>query len=161
MLPVSRVSDVAPFGQQTPEAGVIQLKDWSSCGRFPLLDRRGTGSHNQLLSLSVHLEGDCSTPIPEAPMLRESLFLLSSEKRVMRDFTILLLAVVGFAFLGAHATVKAMEWFVPVAQQTFSIPRNPAQAETRLYTVTRSVLDDRMATGSIGPMAKREADCRR
>ncbi|MCA3630897.1 MAG: hypothetical protein IOC35_11315 [Methylobacterium sp.] len=94
-------------------------------------------------------------------MLRESLFLLSSEKRVMRDFTILLLAVVGFAFPGAHATVKAMEWFVPVAQQTFSIPRNPAQAETRLYTVTRSVLDDRMATGSIGPMAKREADCRR
>ena len=94
-------------------------------------------------------------------MLRESLFLLSSEKRVMRDFTILLLAVVGFAFLGAQATVKAMEWFVPVAQQTFSTPRNPAQAETRLYTVTRSVLDDRMATGSISPMAKKEADCRR
>lgn len=94
-------------------------------------------------------------------MLREGLFLLSSEKRMMRDFTILLLAVVGLAFLAAQGTVKAMEWFVPVAQQSLTPSRMPVQAEARTYTVTRSVLDDRMTTGSIPQPAKKETDCRR
>lgn len=93
-------------------------------------------------------------------MLREGLFLLSSERRMMRDFTILLLAVVGLAFLGAQATVKAMEWIVPVAQQSLA-PARTSAGEARLYTVTRSVLDDRMTTGSIGPQTRKEADCRR
>lgn len=94
-------------------------------------------------------------------MLREGLFLLSSEKRLMRDFTILFLAVVGLAFLAAQATVKATEWLVPVAQNSLSIARAPAAGETRNYTVTRSVLDDPVITGSIGPAARKEIDCRR
>jgi hypothetical protein len=94
-------------------------------------------------------------------MLREGLFLLSSEKRMMRDFTILLLAVVGLAFIGAQATVKAMEWFVPVAQKSLAPSRMAQQPEGRVYTVTRSVLDDRMTTGSVPAPAKKDVDCRR
>jgi hypothetical protein len=75
---------------------------------------------------------------------------------------ILLFAVVGFAILGAQLTVKAMSWLVPVAQETFVAAPRPVQpGETRVYTVTRSVLDDRMTTGSIGPQARKEADCRK
>lgn len=94
-------------------------------------------------------------------MLREGLFLLSSEKRLMRDFTILLLAVVGLAFLAAQATVKATEWLVPAAQNSLAIARAPAQPETRNYTITRSVLDDPVITGSIGSASRKENDCRR
>lgn len=93
-------------------------------------------------------------------MLRDMLFLFSSERRAIRDYMILLFAVVGFAILGAQATVKAMSWLVPVAQETFVSQSRPAQAgETRVYTVTRSVLDDRMTTGSIGPQSRKSADC--
>ncbi|MGL5448167.1 MAG: hypothetical protein ACRDBL_12750 [Rhabdaerophilum sp.] len=95
-------------------------------------------------------------------MLREMLFLFSSERRVIRDYMILLFAIVGFAIVGAQATVKAMSWLVPAAQETFVAQPRPAQAgETRSYTVTRSVLDDRMATGSIGTQLRKDNDCRK
>ncbi|MBN8534791.1 MAG: hypothetical protein J0L51_11970 [Rhizobiales bacterium] len=93
-------------------------------------------------------------------MLREMLFLFSSERRVIRDYMILLFAIVGFAIIGAQATVKAMAWLVPAAQETLVAAPRPAQAaETRVYTVTRSVLDDRMTTGSIGPATGRDTGC--
>lgn len=95
-------------------------------------------------------------------MLREMLFLFSSERRVIRDYMILLFAIVGFAVIGAQATVKAMAWLVPAAQETFVAQPRPVQTnETRAYTVTRSVLDDRMTTGSISPSARKDNDCRK
>lgn len=95
-------------------------------------------------------------------MLREMLFLFSSERRVIRDYLILLFAIVGFAIIGAQATVKAMSWLVPAAQETLVASSRPAQAgETRIYTVTRSVLDDRMTTGSIGQPTRKDNDCRK
>jgi hypothetical protein len=95
-------------------------------------------------------------------MLREMLFLFSSERRVIRDYMILLFAIVGFAIIGAQATVKAMAWLVPAAQETFVATPRPVQAnETRAYTVTRSVLDDRLTTGSIGKPAGKDNDCRK
>lgn len=95
-------------------------------------------------------------------MLREMLFLFSSERRVIRDYMILLFAIIGFAIIGAQATVKAMAWLVPAAQETFIATPRPAQAsETRVYTVTRSVLDDRLTTGSLGPTAGKDNDCRK
>jgi hypothetical protein len=95
-------------------------------------------------------------------MLREMLFLFSSERRVIRDYMILLFAIIGFAVIGAQATLKAMSWLVPVAQETFFASPRPVQPnETRAYTVTRSVLDDRMTTGSIGPSARKDNDCRK
>ena len=51
-------------------------------------------------------------------MLREMLFLFSSERRMMRDYMILLLALIGLLFLGAQATVKAMAWLVPAADRS-------------------------------------------
>lgn len=95
-------------------------------------------------------------------MLREILFLASGEKRALRDYMILLLAVVGFAVIGTQVTVKAMSWIVPVAQESLGAQaRALPQGETRTYTVTRSVLDDRMTTGSISPAARKDADCRK
>jgi hypothetical protein len=96
-------------------------------------------------------------------MLREILFLASGEKRALRDYTILLLAIVGFAVIGTQVTVKAMSWIVPAAQDRIgTAPRLPAQSgEVRQYTVTRSVLDDPITTGSIPALAKRDTDCRK
>jgi hypothetical protein len=95
-------------------------------------------------------------------MFREGFFLLSSERKVVRDFALILFAIIGFAFFGAQATVKAMEWIVPVAQQSVSpAPRMPALTDARTYTVMRSVLDDPTTTGSTPAPARKEADCRR
>lgn len=96
-------------------------------------------------------------------MLREILFLASGEKRAIRDYTILLLAIVGLAVIGTQATVKAMNWIVPAAQDRIGTSqRLPAQTgEVRQYTVTRSVLDDPTTTGSIPVFAKKETDCRK
>jgi hypothetical protein len=93
-------------------------------------------------------------------MLRDMLFLFSTERRAIRDYILLLFAIVGFAIISAQATVKAMSWLVPVARETFVSQPRPVQAgETRVYTVTRSVLDDRMTTGSIGSPNRKTADC--
>lgn len=95
-------------------------------------------------------------------MLREMLFLFSSERRVIRDYLLMLFAIVGFAVIGAQATVKAMAWLVPVARETLvATPRPPQPSETRVYTVTRSVLDDPMTTGSIGQPVRKDNDCRK
>lgn len=94
-------------------------------------------------------------------MLREMLFLFSSERRMMRDYMILLLALIGLLFLGAQATVKAMAWLVPAAQQSLAPAPPPLTTnEPRLYTITRSVLDDPATTGSLGNPPRKAIDCR-
>ncbi|CAN1557511.1 hypothetical protein MCEMSEM23_02481 [Rhabdaerophilaceae bacterium] len=94
-------------------------------------------------------------------MLREMMFLFSSERRMMRDFMIMLLALIGALFLGAQAAVKAMAWLVPAVQTRLAEAPPPNATEApRLYTITRSVLDDPITTGSVAASGRKASDCR-
>lgn len=78
--------------------------------------------------------------------MREFLFILSSERRMVRLFAMTGLAIAALAFAGTHG-LKAAAGFL--SGEVFS-QRVPAASQTaRTYTVTRSVLDDNPATGSI------------
>jgi hypothetical protein len=76
--------------------------------------------------------------------MRELLFILGSEKKMIRDFTMMGLAIAGLALLGMHGVTAAASMFAAPTQTQV-----PAQAGPKTYTITRSVLDDNPTTGSI------------
>jgi hypothetical protein len=76
--------------------------------------------------------------------MRELLFIVGSEKKMIRDFAIIGLAIIGLALLGLHGVKAAAAMFTAQAQ-----PQPTMASGVKTYTITRSVLDDNPLTGSI------------
>lgn len=78
--------------------------------------------------------------------MRELFFIIATEKKMIRDYMIAAFAIIGLALLGTHG-VKAAANFLTVERSPRPAPQ--AEAGVKTYTITRSVLDDNPATGSI------------
>jgi hypothetical protein len=79
--------------------------------------------------------------------MRDFLFILGIEKKMVRDYAIAAIAIGGLAYFAAQGLVSVVG-----AMSTPDVPKISAagaNGSVKTYTVTRSVLDDQMATGSI------------
>lgn len=87
------------------------------------------------------------------------MLLLSGERGLVRRFLLLSAGLVAVTFVAAQSLVALITFAVP--DQAQRISANTPPVGTRLYTVTRSVLDDGITTGSISkPGAVRVDPCR-
>lgn len=78
--------------------------------------------------------------------MRELFFIIATEKKMIRDYGLAALAIIGLALLGTHGFQAAAT--ILSADRTEK-PRVAADQGTKVYTITRSVLDDNPTTGSI------------
>ena len=79
--------------------------------------------------------------------MRDFLFILGSEKKMVRDYAIAAIAIGCLAYFVAQGIVSVIG-----AMSTPDVPKISAagaNGSVKTYTVTRSVLDDQIATGSI------------
>jgi hypothetical protein len=84
-----------------------------------------------------------------------------SEKRMLRDIALLFALGAAGLTLFTHASVRAMDWLIPVAEERLTSRPATHAAEPRCIIVTRSVLDDSVTTGSTGRMREHPAACPR
>ncbi|WP_150287768.1 hypothetical protein [Rhabdaerophilum calidifontis] len=90
--------------------------------------------------------------------MKSILGLIGGEGVMLRRFLLLSAALVAVTFAAAHGVIALITLVTP--DQVGRISATTAQG-TRQYTVTRSVLDDGLQTGSIPRPAGRPADpCR-
>jgi hypothetical protein len=78
--------------------------------------------------------------------MRELFFIIATEKKMIRDYAIAAVAIIGLALLGTHGVQAAAEF---LNAERAPRPAPQAQNAVKTYTITRSVLDDNPATGSI------------
>ncbi len=91
--------------------------------------------------------------------MKELMMIFSSEGKMVRRYALLSVGLVAFTFIAAQSLVALITLLVPDQSQKFSA--NTAPGGTRNYTVTRSVLDDPLTTGSISkPGAVRIDPCK-
>lgn len=76
---------------------------------------------------------------------------ITGEHGLVRRYLLLSAGLVAFAFVAAQSLVALISFMVP--DQAQRISANTPPAGTRTYTVTRSVLDDGITTGSISKPA--------
>lgn len=79
--------------------------------------------------------------------MREFLSMVSGERRFVGRYIMLSTLLVAFTFAAAQGMIALITHFVP--DQTTRISANTMGGTTRTYTVTRSVLDDTITTGSV------------
>ena len=79
--------------------------------------------------------------------MKELMMFVSGERGLVRRYILLSLGLVAFTFIASQSLVTLISMMVP--DQTQRISANTAPGGTRVYTVTRSVLDDNLTTGSI------------
>ena len=77
--------------------------------------------------------------------MRDLLFIFSSEKKMLRDYTLIALALAGGFYALAHLVGNYAGTLASAVQPMPTMQTAPA----RQYTVTRSILDENPATGSI------------
>jgi uncharacterized protein YpmS len=75
--------------------------------------------------------------------MRDLLFVLSTEKKMVRDFVLMALLVV-------IVSLVLMQVVSALAQNAPSLRASePQSSGNRTYTISRSILDDTMVTGSV------------
>jgi hypothetical protein len=79
--------------------------------------------------------------------MKELMLFISGERGLVRRYLLLSVGLVALTFVAAQSLVALLTLVVP--DQTQRISANTPPTGTRLYTVTRSVLDDNLTTGSI------------
>lgn len=92
--------------------------------------------------------------------MRRSLGMVSDSGGMVRRHLVIA-AGIGIFMLGiAHALILLVEFALPDEPQRLAAG-TPPSGQTRVYTITRSVLDDNLSTGSIPrPKASRVDPCR-
>jgi hypothetical protein len=91
--------------------------------------------------------------------MKELMLFISGERGLVRRYLLLSVGLVALTFVAAQSLVALITLAVP--DQTQRISANTPPTGTRLYTVTRSVLDDGITTGSISkPGAVRIDPCK-
>lgn len=91
--------------------------------------------------------------------MKELMLFISGERGLVRRYLLLSAGLVAITFVAAQSLVALITLVVP--DQTQRISANTPPTGTRLYTVTRSVLDDNLTTGSISkPGAVRIDPCK-
>lgn len=91
--------------------------------------------------------------------MKELMLFISGERGLVRRYLLLSAGLVAITFVAAQSLVALITLAVP--DQTQRISANTPPTGTRLYTVTRSVLDDNLTTGSISkPGAVRIDPCK-
>ena len=87
------------------------------------------------------------------------MMFISGERGLVRRYALLSIGLVAFTFVASQSLVAVIAMMVP--DQTQRLSANTAPGGTRVYTVTRSVLDDTLTTGSISkPGAVRVDPCK-
>jgi hypothetical protein len=94
-------------------------------------------------------------------MWREWTFLISSEKRMLRDIALLVALGAAGLTLITQASVHAMGWIIPAAEERLASRPPVSAVEPRCIIVMRSVLDDPVTTGSTGRRQEHQAACPR
>ena len=93
--------------------------------------------------------------------MKELMAIFSSDGKMVRRYVFLSIGLVAFTFVAAQSLVALITFVLPDQSQKFSANSVPASTGTRTYTVTRSVLDDEVTTGSISrPGAVRIDPCK-
>lgn len=80
--------------------------------------------------------------------MKDWLILNSGDGGMLRRYAVLSLFLVVGTFLAANGVVSLIQQVVP-DQSTRLSAHQASQEAPRLYTLTRSVLDDQITTGSI------------
>jgi hypothetical protein len=80
--------------------------------------------------------------------MKDWLILNAGDGGMIRRYAVLALFLVVGTFLGANGVVSLIQQVVP-DQSTRLSAHQASQEAPRLYTLTRSVLDDQITTGSI------------
>lgn len=79
--------------------------------------------------------------------MKELMLFISGERGLFKRYLLLSAGLVALTFVVAQSLVALITLAVP--DQTQRISANTPPTGTRLYTVTRSVLDEGITTGSI------------
>lgn len=91
--------------------------------------------------------------------MKELMVFISGERGLVRRYILLSIGLVAFTFIAAQSLVALITLMVP--DQVQRISANTPPSGTRAYTVTRSVLDESITTGSISkPGAARIDPCK-
>lgn len=78
--------------------------------------------------------------------MKDIVEFLAGDRTMVRRYLLLSVVMVGATFAAAQGVVSLIAWLVPEPMPRYAAA---AQGQTRIYTVTRSVLDDQITTGSI------------
>ncbi len=78
--------------------------------------------------------------------MKEIVEFLAGDRAMVRRYLILSVVVAGATLGIAQSVIAALGYFMPEPMPRFA---SGNQSSTRNYTVTRSVLDDQISTGSI------------
>lgn len=83
--------------------------------------------------------------------MKEVLALLSNERGLVRRAALLSIGLVAFTLAAGQGVIALISKAIPDRAERISANATPPQAVTRNYTVTRSVMDNAITTGSITP----------
>lgn len=75
---------------------------------------------------------------------------------MVRRYALLSIALVAFTFIASQSLVALITLMTP--DQPLRVSGNSTTGVTRTYTVTRSVLDDTLTTGSVGKLNPTRVD---
>lgn len=78
--------------------------------------------------------------------MKDILEFLAGDRSMVRRYLVLSVVMVGATFAAAQGAVSLVTWLLPEPMPRYAAT---SQGQTRVYTVTRSVLDDQITTGSI------------
>jgi hypothetical protein len=78
--------------------------------------------------------------------MKDIVEFLAGDRSMVRRYLVLSVLMVGGTFAAAQGVVSVLAYLVPEPMPRYSAS---TQVQTRTYTVTRSVLDDQITTGSI------------
>lgn len=78
--------------------------------------------------------------------MKEIVEFLAGDRAMVRRYLILSVVVAGATLGIAQSVIAALSYFMPEPMPRFAAG---SQGSPRTYTVTRSVLDDQISTGSI------------
>lgn len=88
--------------------------------------------------------------------MHELLSYFAGERKMVRRYALLSIALVAFTFIASQSLVALITFMTP--DQPLRISGNTPSNGTRTYTITRSVLDDNLTTGSIGKLNPTRVD---
>jgi hypothetical protein len=107
-----------------------------------------TGGSNPRIALFVNHKSAVSDPVVTGVIMKDWLILNCGAGGLLRRYTILSVVLTVGTFVAANGIISLVQQAIP--DQTTRLSAHQATQEApRLYTLTRSVLDDQITTGSI------------
>lgn len=79
--------------------------------------------------------------------MKDIVEFLAGDRAMVRRYLLLSVVMVGATLGVSQGVVSLLAYMVPEPMPRYA--SSPMQGQTRTYTVTRSVLDDQITTGSI------------